>query len=138
MRAYTQEFPDVIGFRQWWTVIIECKISRADFLADAKKPHRVRVQQGIRKGMGNYRLYACPTGLIKPEELPEKWGLLYFSEGGRCKAIINPLDMQGAVLRAPYVFDADRQEEMNMMYSALRRLHLRGRIPEIYGPGWQE
>ena len=31
--------------------------------------------------MGNCRFYLCPEGLIKEEELPDKWGLLYEKNG---------------------------------------------------------
>lgn len=58
--------------------LIETKISRSDFLADFKKEHRVN--GGL---IGNYRYYACPVGLIKPEELPEKWGLIYVDPDNR-------------------------------------------------------
>lgn len=38
------EMPDAIGFRAASrvtdTIVVEVKVSRADFLADAKKPHR--------------------------------------------------------------------------------------------------
>lgn len=53
--------------------MIETKICRSDFLADFKKNHR---QEGCGL-IGNFRYYACPTGLISPAELPEKWGLIY-------------------------------------------------------------
>lgn len=62
---------DAVLFCSSYSYMIETKISRSDFLADFKKPHR------INGGIGNYRYYACPEGLIKPEELPEKWGLIY-------------------------------------------------------------
>lgn len=66
---------DALLFCSGSSYMIETKISRSDFLADFKKPHR---QEG---GMiGNYRYYACPEGLIKPEEIPEKWGLIYVPE----------------------------------------------------------
>jgi len=32
-------------------------------------------------GLGVYRFYLCPVGLIQPEELPPKWGLLYAENG---------------------------------------------------------
>lgn len=67
------ERPDCIGFRQNCSVLIECKTSRSDYLADAKKPWR----QGA-CGMGNWRFYLCPKGLIKKEELPYGWGLLEY------------------------------------------------------------
>lgn len=70
----TLESPDAIG----WTYklgeswLIECKASRADFLADRKKVFRVNSCMGL----GTYRLFAAPAGLIKPSELPPRWGLL--------------------------------------------------------------
>ena len=75
--AYGNENPDILGI---WdsnnTVNIEAKVSRSDFFADAKKEHG--------HPYGHYKLYACPSGLIKPEEIPEKWGLLYVGgNGGR-------------------------------------------------------
>lgn len=62
---------DAVLFTSSSCFMVETKISRSDFLADFKKQHR---QEG---GVGNYRYYDCPIGLIKPEELPEKWGLIY-------------------------------------------------------------
>lgn len=87
------ENPDVFGVRHGihshgiGTFLLEAKISRADFLADRSKPHRLNPELG----MGKYRYYICPTGLIKTEELPEKWGLIYVSEKGICKVIAGVL-----------------------------------------------
>ena len=58
--------------------MIEVKVSRADFIADAKKPFRINPDQGI----GASRYYCCPEGMIKPEELPNKWGLLWLTDNG--------------------------------------------------------
>jgi hypothetical protein len=69
------EIPDVIGWKGGYSILIECKTSRSDFKVDAKKIFR----QFPEFGMGTFRLYLCPDGLIKPEELPEGWGLLYYS-----------------------------------------------------------
>lgn len=67
------ESPDAIGWRcGWWSTLVECKVSRADFLADRKKPHRLNPEGG----MGQDRYYLTPAFLLKPEELPEGWGLL--------------------------------------------------------------
>lgn len=87
------ENPDVFGVRHGihshgiGTFLLEAKTSRADFLADRSKPHRLNPELG----MGKYRYYICPTGLIKTEELPEKWGLIYVSEKGICKVIAGVL-----------------------------------------------
>lgn len=80
------ETPDAIGFRAGGydehSVLIEVKISRADFLADRKKPHRA--DPGL--GMGLYRYYLAPEGVIKPEDLPPRWGLLEVTARGALKA----------------------------------------------------
>ncbi len=39
------------------------------------------------RGMGKYRWYICPKGLIKVEELPTHWGLLYVGDKGTVKQI---------------------------------------------------
>lgn len=65
--------PDVFGVRHGSNrngmghYLLEAKqTSRSDFLVDRNKPHRV-----TRARYGKYRYYICPTGLIKPEELPK-------------------------------------------------------------------
>ncbi|MDP9039800.1 MAG: hypothetical protein M3O02_11105 [Acidobacteriota bacterium] len=65
------EVPDAIGWRYGRSVLIECKVSRADFLADAKKPHRQ-----VTGGVGERRYFLTPPGLLLPDELPKDWGLL--------------------------------------------------------------
>ena len=80
------ENPDVIGFRhgchEAGSIVLEIKTSCSDFLRDAQKPHRAE-----NKGMGKWRYYVCPVDLIKPDELPEKWGLIYVAESGRVKVV---------------------------------------------------
>lgn len=70
--GWMPERVDALLFCSGYSYLIETKISRSDFLADAKKPFRQDATQGV----GDYRYYACPEGLIKPDELPEKWGLI--------------------------------------------------------------
>lgn len=76
-RGYlTGEIPDAIGFRAGvhdeCSVLVECKATRSDFLADLKKNHRLNGAEG----MGMYRYYMAPAGLIAPTELPQRWGLV--------------------------------------------------------------
>ena len=111
------EEPDVIGFHGGGkSILIECKATRADFLSDKKKRFR-RIPS---LGMGTERYYFCPTGLIKDIELPFAWGLIYFN-GSRCRRIV----------RSSWILK-NLKAEHELMYSALRRLHIRNRIPEVY------
>lgn len=75
----SREIPDVMGFRSDTSILIECKTSRTDFHADKKKPER----SGEIDGYGNYRLFLAPKGLIKINDLPEKWGLLEVNDRGK-------------------------------------------------------
>lgn len=77
------EMPDAIGFKGCWSILVEAKTSRADFLADAKKPFRVNPQEG----MCDYRYYICEPGVIIENDLPERWGLLHVLPGGKVKKI---------------------------------------------------
>lgn len=60
------------------SVLVEIKTSRSDFFADAVKPHRA----GITVGMGRYRYYMCPEGLITLDDVPHGWGLLWVNHRG--------------------------------------------------------
>lgn len=69
----TMEQPDAIGWKgNGWSVLVECKTSRADFKADAKKVFRRCPDIGL----GQERWYLTPKGLLKPDEVPEGWGLV--------------------------------------------------------------
>jgi hypothetical protein len=72
------ENPDVIGWAPGaGSVLIECKLSRSDFLKDAGKA----VRKNPRAGMGHRRYYLCPPDVIQVKDLPAKWGLLWASKG---------------------------------------------------------
>lgn len=136
--ACNGEYPDVIGFCSGPSVVVECKATRSDFLADRKKMFRVHPEQG----MGSWRYYLCPDGLIKKEELPEGWGLIYASrETGKTRVAYKPMvDIdKGYGLRSyHYEFEKNIRAENGLMYSALRRLQLRGRIEEVYDNPFKE
>lgn len=78
--GYPSEVPDVIGWTNRISVVVECKATRADFLKDKRKPGRRReLADGggaSLGGLGDERWYLTPRGLIGPAELPEGWGLL--------------------------------------------------------------
>ena len=62
--------------------------------------------------MGDLRFFATPKGLLKPDELPEKWGLLELDD--RCVRV-----KQEAVAQT-----ADKRCEVKMLMSAIRRLEI--------------
>ncbi|WP_445621300.1 hypothetical protein ACUN8C_05700 [Kushneria sp. Sum13] len=125
--THNGEQPDAIGWRDGLSFLVEVKVSRADFLADRKK--RFRADPAL--GMGDWRFYMCPPGMIKPEELPAGWGLLY------CHAR-KVEKVHGIPMNTHYwsgrPFEGAKTPELQLMYSALRRLKLRGRFDEIYEP----
>jgi hypothetical protein len=106
MKTLEQEKPDVIGWNGCSSTMIEVKVGRGDFLQDFKKPFRKICE----KGVGQYRYYCCPTGLIKENELPENWGLLYLNNENKIE-IIKVAEIQKANLIA----------ERNMLISLIRR-----------------
>jgi len=110
----TGEVPDVIAWKGFCrSVLVECKVSRADFLADAAKPFR----QNPAEGMGCERFYLAPAGVIRREELPKHWGLLEL----RAREIHFVAKPGRIDLRSP----AALMKEMNLLLASLRRVELR-------------
>lgn len=70
---------DVWGTNGYNSTIIEVKVSHEDFLRDQKKYWRSKEAEETGHQTGNYRYYLCPADIISPEELPEGWGLLYWT-----------------------------------------------------------
>ncbi|MGY5852437.1 MAG: hypothetical protein RTU92_02595 [Candidatus Thorarchaeota archaeon] len=113
MRTYTKETPDVIGWKNNSSVLIECKASRSDFLTDVHKSFR---QYG---GVGNYRFYLAPVGLLKHDDIPFKWGWLEANEKG---GVVRRIAPKGNVWADWPRFEANLQAEAIMLQSALRRI----------------
>jgi hypothetical protein len=107
------EMPDAIGWkRKCHSVLVECKVTRADFIADRAKPFRLKPEGGV----GCERFYLVPVGLIDREELPKGWGLL------ECRAGRIEMSVSAAKnLRSPTGF----QYEMNLLLASLRRVEVR-------------
>lgn len=123
------EIPDVLGFKGYGqSVLVEVKVSRSDFLKDKEKQFRKYPD----KGMGTFRFFMCPTGLIKPEELPANWGLVYVNANLKAKTVVNPYcaSLNGNIWSNG--FEKCSKSELSFMYSALRRLHIKGHIESIY------
>lgn len=117
----SQETPDVIAWRGTWgdSYLIECKTSRSDFLKDRKKPWRADPDHG----MGAYRYYLCPPRMIKPEELPPLWGLLYAHQNAVTLEVGQ--DPKGCGSHDPYRFKVrNRHRESQVLLSALNRINM--------------
>ncbi len=107
------EMPDAIGWkRASHSVLVECKVTRADFLADRGKPFRLKPEQGV----GSERFYLTPPDLVKIDELPAGWGLLELRHGR-----IEMLRASAKNLRSATGF----RYEMNLLLASLRRVEVR-------------
>ena len=108
------EAPDAIGWKaRCHSVVVECKVSRADFLADRHKPWRKKPDNA----MGCERYFLSAPGLIKREELPSGWGLLVCP--GR-KVI-----MEAAASNRRLRSAEGMKYEMNLLLASLRRVEIR-------------
>lgn len=107
-----REVPDAIGWRaSFWSILVECKATRSDFLKDRKKVFRMDPDSG----MGQTRWFMVAPGVVKDlAELPDGWGLLEVR--GRIKALRE-------ATQVGYNFQAARRE-LALLYSAMRRVQL--------------
>jgi len=107
------EMPDAIGWKQaCHSVLVECKVTRADFLADRDKPFRLKPERGV----GSERFYLTPPALLKTEDLPDGWGLLELRRGR-----IEMRQGSAKKLRTAAGF----RYEMNLLLASLRRVEVR-------------
>jgi hypothetical protein len=108
--THNTETPDALGFFAFGgsSILVECKASRADFLADKNKVFRREAE----RGMGDQRYFMAPAGLVKPSEVPDSWGLL------------EAHDHQIRVAKEAVFTAADKNAEIVMLVSVLRRLEL--------------
>jgi hypothetical protein len=110
----TGEVPDVIGWKaSCQSVLVECKVSRSDFLADANKPFRLQPEDAL----GSKRFYMAPAGTIALGELPKHWGLLE-CKGREVEMVVKPGRLD---LRSP----AGLMKEMSLLLASLRRVEVR-------------
>lgn len=108
------EMPDAIGWKgKCRSVVVECKVSRADFLADRAKPWRTNPEIAL----GCERFFLSPRGIIRPEDLPNSWGLLEYHDR-RVTVLVKPPRQS---LRSA----AGLMNEMNLLLASLRRVEVR-------------
>jgi hypothetical protein len=110
----TGEVPDAIGWKGFCrSVVVECKVSRADFLADANKPFRVTPEEGL----GSERIYLAPAGMIAAEELPKHWGLVECTRK-EVRLAVKPKRIDQRTM-------IGMMKEMNLLLASLRRVEVR-------------
>lgn len=103
------ETPDAIGWRMGFSRLVEVKVSRSDFHRDRHKPHASHPE----RGMGSQRWYLVPAGLVRPDEVPEWYGLAY-AHARRIEV----------VRAAPERERWDAHREAQVLTSAIRRHEL--------------
>lgn len=110
--ACTREEPDAIGFQAGGhSILVECKISRNDFLTDRQKR---ALRQFV--GMGTHRYYLIPASIdIEPGEVPEKYGLLVCKDKRSLPKIITPAGVFYPTHRTII-------NEVALLVSAMRRM----------------
>lgn len=107
------EMPDAIGWKgKCHSVLVECKLSRADFLADREKQWRIDPEIAL----GCERYYAARCSLLRAEEMPDGWGLLEMR--GR-EITVSKRSKKN--LRRP----GGLVNEMNLLLASLRRVEVR-------------
>jgi len=108
------ETPDVIGWKDSCrSVLIECKISRSDFLSDREKPFRQKPETG----MGCERFYLVPQGMITKDDLPRAWGLLEYKR--------REISLTVKPGRQSQRTETGLMWEMNLLLASLRRVEVR-------------
>lgn len=104
-----QEIPDIIIWGSGaHSTLIECKVSRSDFLSDKSKFFRRQEDYG----MGEHRYYAAPKGIISLDELPYGWGFLEV-DNKFVRKLVEPIQKE-----------SNKNKECLMLISALRRLEI--------------
>lgn len=104
------ETPDCLGWSSSISVMVECKTSRGDFLSDKKKYFRRIPDMGV----GMYRYYLVPAGLVSKAEVPENWGLIEVNEKGKTRCVKRALAQE-----------ANHKAEVTMLLSLIRRVEIK-------------
>lgn len=112
--------PDAIGWRLSWSVLVEAKVSRSDFRADADK----LIHSVPDSYPGQERWYLTSPNLVRPEEIPGEWGLA--EVGARSVRIVKPAARDWGMhihhiasrsyAETPYLLSAIRRHELGVKW----------------------
>lgn len=104
------ETVDAIGWDYGgWSIVVECKATRADFLREKRKRHHGEKEGG----MGNKKYFLVPKGLITTDELPGGWGLLECVDRKKTPEIIRYPPLKEGI---------NHGREILLLLSCLRRI----------------
>lgn len=116
--AGAKEIPDALGFEHGRSVLVEVKVSRADFLADSCKIFRQKPEEG----MGCFRYFMAPQGIIGLHELPKNWGLVEVTTRGSCKVHQGHVLFYGYQNQEPFRHNKNGAAEVAFLVRMLRRV----------------
>ncbi len=89
----------------------------SDFLRDRKKPFRVDPSLG----MGKYRFYVAPKGLIREKDLPNHWGLIVVDSNGYAEITVHPYCKSTTGNIWSNGFQQNLEAKRAILYSILKR-----------------
>ncbi|MBT0554279.1 hypothetical protein [Riemerella anatipestifer] len=115
-KTICDEIPDVLGFNQHGSFLLEAKTSISDFLVDKNKPFRTNPDDGV----GDWRFFITPKGLITVDKLPPNWGLIEVSDNGKVASIYNPFG-KGNIYLQWAKCKKNFKKEYLFLYSALKK-----------------
>ncbi|WP_205504550.1 hypothetical protein [Rufibacter psychrotolerans] len=82
-----EQYPDVIGLGSFGkSVAVKVDVSRHYYHQTISR----EIWQNPDKSMGRFRFLCVPTDLVKAEELPANWGLIYVGKDGKAACVHNP------------------------------------------------
>lgn len=64
--------------KHFHTIAYEIKVSRSDFAKELQWPDK----RAFAESVANQCMFVVPNGLVRPDEVPEGWGLIYADAGG--------------------------------------------------------
>lgn len=115
MTCTAPSIPDAIGWHgSFWSILVECKVSRSDFMADRKK----LIHLDPDNAPGQERWYLTPPGILKPQDVPAGWWLAEVYEKRIVKVTAPVKDHRVGRIPSRIVAEAP------FLLSALRRHHL--------------
>jgi len=85
--------------RSFMRVAYEIKLTRGDFLNEMAHPDKRQAAMLF----SNEAYFAAPAGLIKPEELPDQWGLVEVVKGGKARLKVEALYREADEPMWPFV-----------------------------------